>query len=131
MNGERGASEERRAISGRLTSTERLRTGLERVRTEPRVRVPALIVFVTLGLTLTWIHWFGLLIGGALVGIVSKSLLRALIAGLLFGLVVLLAFVLTLGEAAGAVLEMWPAVGVTVSAALGLPILGSLVRGIV
>ena len=83
------------------------------------------------GLTLTWIHWFGLLVGGALVGIVSKSVPRALFAGLVFGLVVLVAFAVSIGEAAWAVLGMWPAVGVTVGAALGLPIIGSLVRGIV
>lgn len=124
-------SDEHRLSTGELARTERVAAVLKRVRTDPRNHVLALIVCVVVGLTLSWFHWFGLVVGGALVGVVSKSFLRALFAAVVFGLVVMVAFALTLGEATWTVLDMWPAVAVTVGGTLGLPILGSLVRGIV
>lgn len=103
---------------------------LERVRTEPRLYVAALAISIVVGLALSTIDWLGLVVGGALVGIVSENLLRAVGAGLLFGVIVLAAFLVTLGGSATAVPEMTPIVFVTVGAAIALPILGSLARGV-
>jgi len=115
------------SASGR-PALERGRERLEYVRThQPAHRVGLLVAFAV-GLVLTWIHWFGLVLGGALVGVVSQSGRRALLAGLGFGVTVLVAFVVTLGGDAGAALAMTPASYVTVGSALALPVFGSLVR---
>ncbi|MFC4246197.1 hypothetical protein ACFOZ7_04210 [Natribaculum luteum] len=104
---------------------------LERVRTVPRAHAAAVVTAVGLGLVATWIHWLGLVVGGTLVGLLSPTLPRAIGGALAFGLLVLVAFALSLGSSTGAVLEMTPAVYVTVAAALGLPVVGALSRAIV
>nr|WP_255170877.1 hypothetical protein [Natrononativus amylolyticus] len=105
--------------------------GLERARTEPWVHLLALLVALVVGVALAWLHWLGLVAGGALVGLVSRSLPRALVGGVGFGLVVLAVFAASLGGSGWRLLEMAPAVYVTLGAALGLPALGALVRGVV
>ncbi|MFC7239260.1 hypothetical protein ACFQS4_13665 [Saliphagus sp. GCM10025317] len=107
------------------------RATLARVRTERPIHLLALLVAVGLGLVLSWLHWTGLVAGGVLVGLVARSLLRALGYGLGFGLVVLVVFAFVLGGGRGPALEMAPAIYLTVGAALGLPVLGSLARGVV
>lgn len=107
---------------------ERGRAALERARTRPRTHRLALLVAIAVGLVLTWFHWLGLVLGGALVGVVSQSGRRALLAGLGLGIFVLVAFVATLGGDAGAAFAMTPASYVTVGSALALPVFGSLVR---
>lgn len=104
---------------------------LERVRTEPRTHAAAALLAVVVGLAAAWLHWLGLIVGGALVGLTAASLPRALVGGVGFGLLALVAFAVSLGGDAFAVVEMVPAVYVTVAAGLGLPLLGSLVRGVV
>lgn len=110
-------------------STER--TPLERVRTEPLAHAMTLVVVLAVGLAAAWLHWLGLVLGGALVGVVSKSVLRAVLGGVGFGVLVLLVFAASLGSAMGSALEMAPVSYLVVAAALGLPVLGSLVRGLV
>ena len=107
------------------------RTALERVRTESSAHAVALVVAVVVGLATAWFHWLGLVLGGALVGVVSESLPRAVLSGVGFGVLVLVVFAASLGPVAGAVLEMAPVSYLVVAAALGLPVLGSLVRGLV
>ncbi|WP_255191161.1 hypothetical protein [Natronobeatus ordinarius] len=107
------------------------RAPLERVRTEPRAHAAALLVIVIVGLAAAWLHWLGLVLGGALVGVVSRSLPRAVLGGVGFGVVVLVVFVASLGPAVGPALEMTPVSYLVVATALGLPVLGSLVRGVV
>lgn len=102
--------------------------GLERARTEPRVHGPAVAGAIVVGLVISWFHWLGLVLGGALVGLVSPTVRRALVGGLGFGVVVLIAFAVTLGESAVVVAGTTPVVYVAVVAAIGLPLLGSLVR---
>ncbi|ELY87839.1 hypothetical protein C483_18118 [Natrialba hulunbeirensis JCM 10989] len=104
---------------------------LKSVRSEPRRRAVALVLAAGLGVVFAWLHWIGLVIGGALVGLVSTTFRRALVTAVGFGLVVLGLFVISLGGATAQVLEMAPIVYLTVGAAIGLPVLGSLVRGIV
>lgn len=103
---------------------------LERVRTDRATHAVALTVAVLVGVALAWFHWFGLVLAGVLVGIVSPSLWRAVAGGVVVGLAVLIVFALTLGDALGPTLEMTPIVWITAASALGLPVLGSLVRGL-
>ena len=87
---------------------------------------------VALGLVFATGHWTGLVLGGALVGVLQRDLKRAVAGGLLFGLVALGAFVLVTPRlAAGELLALAPPVYVTVGAGLGLSFLGSLTRGVV
>lgn len=109
---------------------ERAATVLERARTEPAAHAVTTVAAVAVGLVVATVHWFGLVVGGALVATVAPSLRRAVVAGVGFGMVVLVAFALTLGAATWTVLETTPVVYLTVAAAIGLPVLGSLSRGL-
>ncbi len=113
------------------TVLERSRAVLERARTEPRTHAVAVVVAVVLGLLASWLHWFGLVLGGAFVAFVSPSLRRGVVGAVGFGLLVLVVFALALGGSAWTVLETTPVVYLVVASAFGLPVLGSLVRGIV
>ncbi|SDK24899.1 hypothetical protein [Natronorubrum texcoconense] len=121
---------ENRAVERRKTSLERSRTVLERVRTEPGLHAVAVAGAVVLGLLASWLHWFGLVLGGAFVAFVSPSLRRGIVGAVGFGLVVLVVFALTLGGSAWTVLEMTPVVYLVIASAFGLPVLGSLLRGL-
>ncbi|WP_440765358.1 hypothetical protein [Natronorubrum sp. DTA7] len=119
------------AVGRRKTVLERGRTVLERTRTEPRSHAVAVVVAVVLGLLASWLHWFGLVLGGAFVAFVSPTLRRGVVGAVGFGLVVLVVFALTLGGSAWTVLETTPVVYLVVASAFGLPVLGSLFRGVV
>ena len=98
-----------------------------------RYAEPALLLAVLVGVAVSAIHWGGLILGGALVGLVSHSLRRAVVNGFSFGLFVLVVFAGWLAWQ-GALLT-WPTTGqlflLTVASALGLPILASgAVRGL-
>ena len=109
----------------------RLVDGSARVRSERRLHAVSLFVCLLVGLALASVHWIGLVVGGALVGLVAPDLSRAVGYGLGFGVVVLVVFAVSLGGALGGALAMSPAIYLTVGAGLGLPVLGSLVRGVV
>lgn len=102
------------------------------VREDRRRRWVALLLAAVAGVALAWVHWLGLFAAGALVGLVSRTLPRAVGAGLGVGVAVLAVHVLaspTMGPA-----EFWtlaPASYVTVAAALVAPAWGALVRGVV
>jgi hypothetical protein len=106
---------------------------LRRVRTESRPHWVALVAGVVVGLVLAGVHWLGLVVGGALVGLVAASLRRAVLAGLGFGLVVaaVWALLLALPGALGDVVAMGQIAGLGLLVALVAPVLGSLARGIV
>lgn len=105
--------------------------GLRQVRTEPRSHALALVIAALVGLALAWVHWLGLVAAGALVALVAPSLRRGLAYGIGFGLLVLVVFAFLLGDAAARVPAMTPIVYLTLASALGLPLLGSLVRGVI
>ena len=106
---------------------------LAEVRTDRRARWAALLAGIALDLALAQVHWLGFVLGGALVGLVSKTAARAVLAGLAFGLLAWVAFVALLA-ANGALVE-YAAMGRLLSLSLGIPVagavLGSLVRGVV
>jgi hypothetical protein len=110
-----------------------IRTQLRRVREESRPHWVALVVAILAGLALSTLHWVGLVVGGALVGLVAASLRRALVAGFGFGLVVVLVWSLlfALGGALGEVLAMGQIAGIGFAIALVAPVFGSLARGVV
>lgn len=102
------------------------------LRTDDRRRHLALVVTALVGLGAAMVHWLGLFVAGALVGLVSQNLPRAVVAGLGVGGLVLLVHVgaspvMDPGEFVG----LAPASYVTVAAALLAPVWGSLVRGVV
>jgi len=53
---------------------------------------PAMAVAFLLGLVLAPLHWSGVIVGGALLGLTAPTVRRALVLGLTYGLVVLFLF---------------------------------------
>lgn len=107
-------------------------TRLYAVQRDPRGRRALTAVAFVVGLALATVHWGGLLVGGALVGLAQPTLGRALPAGLGFGIAALavaavrFALAGTLAEVAGT----WPLVGVAVAVALVAAPLGATARGL-
>lgn len=94
-------------------------------------RLAALVAAALVGIALAWVHWLGLFVAGALVGLASRTLPRALIAGLAVGVLVLAVHVVAIpGMDAGEFLALEPASTVALAAALIAPTWGSLVRGV-
>lgn len=95
-------------------------------------RVGLTLLAVVVGVALASVHWFGLVLGGALVALPQRSLGRGLLAGFLFGGVVLTVFVVDLA-AAGAgpgFLRFGLLRDVAIVMSLGLPTFGALARGL-
>lgn len=107
-------------------------TALTSIRSDPRKRAVALVVAAAVGLGLAWVHWLGLFAAGALVGLVGKTLPRAVLAGLVFGGLVLVVTVLA-SPVMGAAefLSVTPPAYVAIAAAFLAPAWGSLLRGVV
>jgi hypothetical protein len=100
------------------------------LRATPGRRRLALAVAVGAGLALTAVHWLGLFVAGALVGLTRQSLLRAMVAGLGFGLLVLaLFFLLSPAVSPGPFLSLAPLSYLTIGLAIAGPVWGSLLRG--
>ena len=75
------------------------------------------------GLLAVTVHWTGLVVGGALVGLLATSTGRAVVLGFEFGLVVLVAYAVLLSwyGVLGAVLGAFPLSVGLVAVALGVP----------
>jgi hypothetical protein len=103
------------------------------LREEPQYHWLGLLAAVSFGLVLSSVHWLGLVAGGAFVGIVSTSFKRAVLGGLGFGVLAVLAWggLLVMGGALGEVAATGQLAGITVAIGIVAPVLGSLVRGIV
>ena len=110
---------------------ERLDAWVEAVRANSTRRRAALAVGVVLGLVAATVHWVGLVAGGALVGLSQRSLSRALLAGLGFGLLVLGVFFVVTPVVPGDLLVLAPLSSITVGLALVAPVWGALARAIV
>jgi hypothetical protein len=105
---------------------------LTTVRTEPRKRYAAFAVLVVVGVAAAWVHWLGLFVAGVLVGLVSRTVPRAVAAGLGVGVAALVLTVLaspTMGV--GEFLALTPPAYVAIGSGLVLPVWGSLVRAVV
>jgi hypothetical protein len=106
---------------------------LNALQRSPRQRGLATAVALVFGVAAATVHWGGLLVGGALVGLVQPRLRRAVLGGLGYGLCVLgvaaarFALAGTLGEVTGT----WPLSGVGVAIALVAGSLGGLARGLI
>ncbi|WP_132058436.1 hypothetical protein [Halorussus amylolyticus] len=110
-----------------------LRAWLGELREDRRARWFAVATAVAIGLAVAQIHWYGFVLGGALVGLVSKDTKRALLAGLAFGILawVVFAGVLASNGALLKYVEMGQVLGVSAAIPVVAAGLGSLVRGVV
>lgn len=112
---------------------QRANAALRTIREDAFVHWVALVVAIVIGLGAAHLHWLGLVLGGALVGLVAASLSRAIVAGIGFGILVVVVWLGTIWWAG--TLSKVLAMGelALLGAALGivLPAVGSLVRGIV
>jgi hypothetical protein len=92
-----------------------------------------LLVAFAVGIALTTFHPAGLVVGGALAGLLAPSLRRAFLYALYFGGTVLLVFVAVLFLFGTA--DRWAGLGqltlLSVGLSFGLPVLGAGVRGLV
>ncbi|MFB6184045.1 MAG: hypothetical protein ABEI96_05770 [Haloarculaceae archaeon] len=113
------------------TALVRVRRSLATVRRRPRRRRVALLVAGLVGLGLADSHWIGLVVAGALVGLVSETVPRAVVGGLVLGVVVLAVHVFgSPAMSVAAFVALRPASYVTVGIALVGPTWGALVRAV-
>lgn len=103
------------------------------IQRAPRGRWFARAIAATVGLALASVHWSGLLVGGVLVGWTFPTLGRAVLAGLLFGVLALATLALTLWVSGtlDTALEMGPIPLVTAAIPLLFGTIGGLSRGLV
>ncbi|WP_135854665.1 hypothetical protein [Halorussus salinus] len=108
-------------------------SALAEIRGDRRARWAALVGGAAVGLAAAWLHWYGFLLGGALVGLSSKDLKRALAAGVGFGLLAWAVFAGLVAANGGLVryAEMGRLLYLSVGIPVGLSTLGSLLRGAV
>lgn len=103
---------------------------LSDLRANDRQRRVAFAAAIVVGLGLTSLHWAGLFLAGALVGLTRRTLPQAVLSGLGFGVVVLVAFfALTPLVTPSNVGVLAPLSYITIGAALLAPAWGALVRG--
>jgi hypothetical protein len=105
---------------------------LVRLRQDPLVHWLALLLATAVGIGLATIHWLGLVAAGALVGLVTTSFRRALLAGVGFGAFALAVWLArhAVAGSLGAVLATGEFVLIALAVGFAGPVLGSLVRGI-
>jgi len=93
------------------------------------------VVAVVVGLGVAWVHWVGLIVGGALVALPQRSFRLGVAAGIGFGglvAVVNVALLAASGPAAvSTAVAMTQVFGVSVAAPLAAGVVGGLVRGVV
>lgn len=119
-------------MSGGTGTIARVDASLAAIRENDGQRRLALAGAVAVGLLLVTVHWVGLFVAGALVGLTRRSLLRALLAGFAFGLGVLVVFfVVTPGVGPENLGTLAPLSYLTVVLAVLGPTWGALVRGVV
>jgi DNA-binding transcriptional LysR family regulator len=104
---------------------------LTTVRETPRFHWLGLAAACLVGLVASSFHWSGIVLGGALVGALSDTVKRAVLAGVGFGLLTILvwASLLSFSGNLGKVTAMNEIALLPVGITLGLSVLGSLFRG--
>jgi len=131
----RGPTSRRRTTDregGGATSRASRHIPLAPVRADPRHHWLWLVSGSVVGLVLASVHPLGLVVGGALVGLAAADLFRAVLSGIGFGVLAVLAWLGSLWWAGGLgrVLAMGELALLAVAIALGLSVLGSLARGV-
>lgn len=102
------------------------------IRSRPNRRRAALVATALVGVGLSWFHLLGLFVAGALVGLVSRTVPRAVLAGIVVGSFVLVVHVLASPVIAGPeFLALTPISYVSIAAAVIAPVWGSLFRAVV
>lgn len=130
--GSKSSDDETAVETSAGSDASRIPSLLATVRESGRWRASALVVAALIGIGVAWIHWIGLFVAGALVGLVSATLPRAVLAAFAVGGVVLLVQVLgTPGMAVVEFVSLTPPAYVAIAAAFGAPVWGSLIRGVV
>lgn len=106
---------------------------LPALRSNPLARHLATLTGVVLGLLLAQFHWLGLVAGGTLTALPQQSFGRGVAAGLGFGVLAWVAFLVGLWTAGVASLypEMGQVAAVVAGVSLGCGLLGGLARGLV
>lgn len=129
-----GDGTDRSRMSAVLASEDRSPTpaALTALRERPNRRRAALVVAALVGLGLAWLHWFGLFLAGALVGLVSETRRRAVAAGLAVGVLVLVVHVAASPVTGpGEFVAFAPPAYLAIAAGIVAPAWGSLVRGVI
>lgn len=86
---------------------------------------------VVVGVAVSTVHWIGLAVGGALVGLLAQSTRRGLLAGAGFGLLAWLVFVVAqFPTGAWPPGDAPPLFGLALAFAVGLGVVGSSVRAL-
>jgi hypothetical protein len=105
---------------------------LDALRAAPRHRRLAATGAVVVGLVVVPFHWFGFVLGGALIALTQPSLGRGLLAGLAFGVLSWLVFALWLAGTGN--LTLFSGMGQVFAVSTAIPLagglLGALARGI-
>lgn len=103
-----------------------------RTRERQFVRGLLLVGAAIVGIRLASVHWLGIVIGGALVGLLGSTVRRALLLGAFFGLVVWLVFVgsMALDGVVGQFRALADFAALSFAIAVGLGTFGSLARGL-
>lgn len=112
-------------------STRTLADGLRAARSVDRRRRAVTVVGLVTGLTAASVHWSGLFLLGALVGIVQRSLGRAVLVGVVAGVCVLVLTALLAPAGPRTTLTTFEPLTYLTLALGGAPVVGSLVRGVV
>ncbi|KZN22805.1 hypothetical protein A4G99_16950 [Haladaptatus sp. R4] len=105
----------------------------EEFRADPTRRAAFIVIGAVAGLALAWFHWIGLLVGGALVSLPTMNWKRGVLAGIGFGVLVLLVFggLLALHGSLGRGVEMGQITVLAVAIPLVLGAIGGLARTLV
>jgi hypothetical protein len=102
------------------------------LRADDTTRRVAFVGALAVGLGLAWVHWLGLVVGGALVALTRQRRWEGFAAALGFGLLALAATVaLVPGGSAGELLAVAPLSYLGIAAALLGPLWGALARLVV
>ncbi|MDZ7730764.1 MAG: hypothetical protein U5K37_07350 [Natrialbaceae archaeon] len=105
---------------------------VDHVRGDTTTNMLSLVLIIVVGTGIAWFHWVGFLLGGLAIGVISRSLIGAILNAIWFGVVALAVHLIVTvpTEVALQMPELTPIVYVTVGTAIGLPLLGSLVQGV-
>lgn len=129
---DRGGTKDDQTASG-VSSVRRSLTRLATFRESDRERRFLTLAGLVVGLLVALVHWFGFVLGGALVSLPQVSIRRGVLAGLGFGVFAWLGFLVTLGTAGvlDTYVQMTPILAVSTATPILGGLFGSLIRGVV